>query len=198
MLAALPDNGPAPALSLVTLLAPFAAGAVGGWRSLHGAPVPVNEAAPLWGFICGIGTGVVWGGLSALARGPLGADRLAEIGSSPWQVGVVVALEVGVSAAIAAWVNWRQLRDTFDGVKTARPASTPARKGEEDRKPRLARCGCPARSGATYGGGSGTTTQTSCTASPTRPTPASTGKRIRLGPAALKSSAPTAGRGSAH
>lgn len=135
MLAALPDNGPAPALSLVTLLAPFAAGAVGGWRSLHGAPVPVNEAAPLWGFICGIGTGVVWGGLSVLARGPLGADRLAEIGSSPWQVGVVVALEVGVSAAIAAWVvNWRQLRDTFDGVETARPASTPARKGEEDRE----------------------------------------------------------------
>ena len=135
MLAALPDNGPAPALSLVTLLAPFAAGAVGGWRSLHGAPVPVNEAAPLWGFICGIGTGVGWGGLSALARGPLGADRVAESGSSPWQVGVVVALEVGVSAAIAAWVvNWRQLRDTFDGVETARPASTPARKGEEDRE----------------------------------------------------------------
>ncbi|UOE22083.1 hypothetical protein NI17_015795 [Thermobifida halotolerans] len=111
MLAALPDNGPAPALSLLTLAAPFLAGAVGGARTLRGAPVPVNEAAPLWGFACGVVTGALWAGLASLAGGPLGADRLVDIGPSPWQVGVITALEVGVSAAIAAWVvNWRHLR----------------------------------------------------------------------------------------
>ncbi|WP_083948415.1 cell division protein PerM [Thermobifida cellulosilytica] len=131
MLAALPDSGPAPVLSLVTLAAPFLAGALGGRRTLRGAPVPVNEAAPLWGFVCGAVTGALWAGLAALAGGPLGADRLAEIGASPWQVGMVTALEVGVSAAIAAWVvNWRYLRQTA-GAEPAdrRGAASPPRGG---------------------------------------------------------------------
>ncbi|WP_285761263.1 cell division protein PerM [Nocardiopsis ansamitocini] len=111
MLAALPESGPAPVLSLVALAAPLVAGGVGGALTLRSAPTVVSEAAPLWGFVCGLTTGIVWAGLAVLAGGPLGAQRLAEVGPSPWHVGLVTALEVGVAAAITAWVaNWLYFR----------------------------------------------------------------------------------------
>lgn len=118
MLAALPQSGPAPVLSLLSLAAPFVAGGVGGALTLRSAPTVVSEAAPLWGFVCGLATGALWTGLAALAGGPLGAQRLAVVGPSPWQVGLVTALEVGVAAAITAWVaNWLYFR---------RPPAAPA------------------------------------------------------------------------
>ncbi|GAA1112157.1 DUF6350 family protein [Nocardiopsis composta] len=113
MLAALPDNGPAPLPALAALAAPFAAGAVGGVLTQRSAPTVVSEAAPLWGFVCGVATGLVCAALSLLAGGPIGAHRLADVGPSAWQVGLITALEVGVSAAIAAWLaNWRHFRRT--------------------------------------------------------------------------------------
>ncbi|QVQ51120.1 hypothetical protein J4H86_20140 [Spiractinospora alimapuensis] len=111
MLAAIPANGPAPLLSLAALLAPFVAGGVAGWQMMRARPTPVSEAAPLWGFVCGVCTGVVWGALAVAAGGPLGAERLASVGPSGWQVGAVVALEVGLAAAIAGWfANWLHFR----------------------------------------------------------------------------------------
>ncbi|HXA60052.1 MAG TPA: DUF6350 family protein [Streptosporangiaceae bacterium] len=111
LLAALPEPGPAPALSLFALAAPFVAGAVGGTLTIRAMPSPVYEAAPLWGFVGGALTGIVTTGLTALAGGPLGGGRMATMGPSPWQVGLMAALEVGISAAIAAWVaNWLVLR----------------------------------------------------------------------------------------
>ncbi|WP_157745703.1 cell division protein PerM [Nocardiopsis gilva] len=111
LLAALPDNGPAPVISLVALAAPFVAGGVGGVLTQRSAPTLVGEAAPMWGFVCGVGTGAVLAVLSLIAGGSLGADRLAEVGPSAWQVGLITALEVGVAAAITAWVaNWAYLR----------------------------------------------------------------------------------------
>ncbi|WP_179646920.1 cell division protein PerM [Spinactinospora alkalitolerans] len=122
MLAALPDSGPAPVVSLVALAAPFIAGGVGGALTLRSAPTVVSEAAPLWGFVCGVCTGALCAGLSVLAGGPVGAQRLAEVGPFAWQVGLVVALEVGVSAAIAAWAaNWMYFR---------RPPAIPAERAE--------------------------------------------------------------------
>ncbi|MFC3996998.1 DUF6350 family protein [Nocardiopsis sediminis] len=113
MLAALPENGPAPALSIIALAAPFVAGGVAGVLTQRSAPTVVSEAAPLWGFVCGVTTGLVCAALSILAGGPLGADRLATVGPSAWQVGLITALEVGVTAAISAWVaNWRHFRAT--------------------------------------------------------------------------------------
>lgn len=153
MLAALPDNGPAPVLSLAALAAPFLAGAVGGWRTLRDAPVPVNEAAPLWGFACGVGTGALWAGLAALAGGPLGANRLAEVGPSPWQVGVVTALEVGVSAAVAAWVvNWRHLRDAAAGDGAGREGVRQRRDDEAPRPGPRRPVRRPRLSGSRWGG----------------------------------------------
>ena len=111
MLAALPEPGPAPLVSLVALAAPFLAGAVGGTLTVRALPSPAHEAAPLWGFLSGALTGVAAALLSALSGGPLGGGRMATVGPSPWQVGLLAALEVGISAAIAAWLaNWLAMR----------------------------------------------------------------------------------------
>jgi hypothetical protein len=111
-LAALPEPGPAPAVSLLALATPFIAGIVGGALTVRIMPSPVYEAAPLWGFVSGALTACVAAVLAALAGGPLGGQRLATMGPSAWQIGFMAALEVGVSAAIAAWaMNWSLFRD---------------------------------------------------------------------------------------
>jgi hypothetical protein len=114
MLAALPAGGTAgqpgggPAwVSLGVLAVPYLAGAFGGLLIVRVGPTPRLEAAPLWGFACGGATGLIIGVLAAFAGGPLGGGRLAAIGPSGWQVGLVTALEVGVAAAISAGIaNW--------------------------------------------------------------------------------------------
>lgn len=130
-LAALPQPGPAPAISLLALAAPFVAGAVGGVLTIRSLPSPVSEGAPLWGFVSGALTGAVAALLSALSGGPLGGGRMATVGPSAWQVGLLAALEVGISAAIAAWVaNWMVLR---------RPArATPKKRASRKRASRQA------------------------------------------------------------
>jgi Family of unknown function (DUF6350) len=114
MLASLPQglgSGVPPWLSVAVLALPFLAGALGGLLLARAAPTPVLEAAPLWGFACGALTGCVLGVLAAFAGGSLGGGRLAAVGPSPWQVGAVAALEVGVAAAVTAGVaNWQRFR----------------------------------------------------------------------------------------
>ncbi|WP_452442381.1 cell division protein PerM [Nocardiopsis flavescens] len=131
MLAALPENGAAPVVSLAALAVPFVAGAVGGVLTQRSAPDVVSEAAPLWGFVCGVTTGLLCAALGELAGGALGGDRLSDVGPSAWQVGLVAALEVGVAAAVAAWAaNWWYTRDspaaaTPDTAPGAAPAPGP-------------------------------------------------------------------------
>jgi len=114
MLAALPSgmhSGVPPVLSVAVLVVPYLAGAFGGLLMTRAAPVLALEAAPLWGFACGVLAGCVLGVLASVAGGPLGDGRLAAVGPSGWQVGVVAALEVGVAAAVTAGVvNWWRLR----------------------------------------------------------------------------------------
>ncbi|WP_344834184.1 cell division protein PerM [Actinocorallia longicatena] len=120
-LAALPQPGPAPLLSLLALLAPFAAGAVGGTLVVRAMPSTVPEAAPLWGFVSGVATGGVMFVLAALSGGPLGGGRMATMGPSPWQIGLLTALEVGLAAACAAWIaNWWLLRDRPESERAER------------------------------------------------------------------------------
>ncbi len=110
-LAALPEPGPAPAVSLLALAAPFVAGGVGGVLTVRSLPTSTSEGAPLWGFVSGALTGAVLALLAALSGGPLGGGRMETVGPSFWQVGLMAALEVGISAAIAAWLaNWIVLR----------------------------------------------------------------------------------------
>jgi hypothetical protein len=122
MLAALPPgvhSGVPPLLSVGVLVVPYLAGAFGGLLTVRAAPVLALETAPLWGFGCGILAGCVIAVLAAVAGGPLGDGRLAAVGPSGWQVGVVASLEVGVAAAVTAgFANWLRLRTS------ARPAGT--------------------------------------------------------------------------
>ncbi|MGE5131341.1 MAG: DUF6350 family protein [Gemmatimonadota bacterium] len=114
MLAALPSGahtGVPAWVSAAVLLVPYLAGVFGGVLTVRAAPVPAVELAPLWGFACGALSGVVTGALAAFSGGPLGSDRLAAVGPSGWQAGLVATLEVGVAAAVGAGiVNWLRLR----------------------------------------------------------------------------------------
>ncbi|GAA0261514.1 hypothetical protein GCM10009527_066940 [Actinomadura nitritigenes] len=145
-LAALPQAGPAPAVSLLALAAPFVAGAVGGVLTIRTMPSATSEGAPLWGFVSGTLTGGVVAVLAALSGGPLGGGRMATVGPSAWQVGLLAALEVGISAALAAWAaNWRLMRRPEEDEAPARPrkrkkrkARRPAAKPSQARLPEAA------------------------------------------------------------
>jgi Family of unknown function (DUF6350) len=114
MLAAMPSGAHASLpgwVSVGMLVVPYLAGAFGGVLLVRAAPSPAAEIAPLWGFACGAATGAVTGVLAAFSGGPLGSGRLAVVGPSGWQAGLVATLEVGVAAAVAAGVaNWLRLR----------------------------------------------------------------------------------------
>jgi len=116
MLAALPSglhSGVPPVLSVAVLAVPYLAGAFGGLLMTRAAPALALETAPVWGFACGAAAGCVLGVFAAVAGGPLGDGRLAAVGPSGWQVGVVAALQVGVAAAVTAGIaNWLRLRGT--------------------------------------------------------------------------------------
>ncbi|WP_067172338.1 cell division protein PerM [Microtetraspora niveoalba] len=107
LLGALPESGVPPTWVMGVIALPFLAGAVAGVVVARVAPTPTIEAAPLWGFGCGLTSGAAAGLLAALSGGPLGGARLSAVGPSPWEVALSVALEVGVAAGISAGItNW--------------------------------------------------------------------------------------------
>jgi hypothetical protein len=105
LLAALPAGAHASLpgwASAVVLAVPYLAGAFGGVLVVRAAVVPAIEVAPLWGFLSGLAAGCVTGLLAVFSGGPLGSGRLAAVGPSSWQSGLVAVLEVGVAAAVTA------------------------------------------------------------------------------------------------
>ncbi|MDR8408671.1 DUF6350 family protein [Nonomuraea sp. 3-1Str] len=105
LLGALPDSGTVPAWMMAVVALPFAAGALAGVVVARISPSPSYEAAPLWGFLTGVTTGLVSALLATLSGGPIGGGRLAAVGPSPWEVALSVALEVGVAAGISAGIT---------------------------------------------------------------------------------------------
>ncbi len=100
-------------LEPVVLALPYLAGGLGGLLLVRAAPALGLDIAPMLGLVCGAASGCVLGLLAAMSGGPLGDGRLAAVGPSPWQVGVVSALELGISMAVAAGVlNYLALRRT--------------------------------------------------------------------------------------
>jgi hypothetical protein len=130
MLAALPSGarpgGPA-WVPVLVLAMPYLAGMFAGIVTVRIAPTPVLEAAPLWGFAAGASAGALAGVAAAFAGGPLGNGRLAVVGPSGFQVGLVAILEIGVTAALtAAAANWLILRPSGNrGDKTPRLRAHP-------------------------------------------------------------------------
>jgi len=126
MLAALPSGarsgGPA-WLPVLVLAVPYLAGVFSGIVTIRIAPTPTMEAAPLWGFMTGLAAGGLAGLAAAFSGGPLGDGRLAAVGPSGWQVGLVAILAIGVTAALAAAAtNWLILRRATRKAKD-QPAS---------------------------------------------------------------------------
>lgn len=109
LLGALPSPGSAPAYSWPALIAPLAAGAVGGVLLIRRLPTLRLEDAAGWGFASGAIGGLALAVFAAVTSGPVGPGRLAAVGPSPWQVGLAAALEMGVAAAVAAAVSHRRI-----------------------------------------------------------------------------------------
>jgi hypothetical protein len=108
-------------LGPAVLVLPYLAGGFGGVLLVRAAPGLALDAAPLWGLAVGGLAGAVLGLLAALSGGPLGDGRLAAVGPSAWQVATVAALEIGISAAIAAGVAaYLRLRRAGE-LTTSRP-----------------------------------------------------------------------------
>jgi hypothetical protein len=100
LLAALP-SGEAPGLAALALLVPVAGGVAAGvlvGRRLSCAPGRAAAEAA----VVGPAAGLVMAALAYLSGGPLGGGRLADVGPSPWQLGLAVLLEVGIPAAATA------------------------------------------------------------------------------------------------
>ena len=113
--------GPVPSFPLLAALP----GPVPVWVGLLGAVVVVAAGAlagclvvrrldsPSWSVACreAAFVGPCAGAVAALAGwlsgGPVGGARLTDVGPSPWQLGLAVALEVAVGAAAAAAVSCR-------------------------------------------------------------------------------------------
>jgi hypothetical protein len=116
MLAALPPglHAAMPGWIGPTVLAmPYLAGVLAGVLLVRAASALSLDTAPLLGLACGAVSGILLGLLAAVSGGPLGDGRLAAVGPSAWQVGVVSALEIGVGAAVTAGLaNYRALRMT--------------------------------------------------------------------------------------
>jgi Family of unknown function (DUF6350) len=129
MLAALPLGAHAslpPWVAPVVMSVPYLAGVLGGLLLVRAAPVLGLDAAPLWGLACGGVCGVLLGLLAAASGGPLGDGRLAAVGPSAWQVGLVSALEIGIAAAAAAGVaNYLRLRRAGAVARLSWPGRTP-------------------------------------------------------------------------
>jgi len=127
-----------------TILAlPYLAGCVGGVLLIRAAPAATLDAAPAWGLVCGVVSGGLLALLAAASGGPLGDGRLAAVGPSPWQIGIVGALEIGVAAAVTAGVaNLVKMRRIGAASIQARPARKPSARARVT----------PPGAGATLGG----------------------------------------------
>lgn len=119
LLAALPPGAHAALpgwLEPVVLALPYIAGAVGGLllvRAVAHLPGPLLalDVAPLAGLVSGVAAGLIVAIAAAFSGGPLGDGRLADVGPSPWQAGLVSALETGIAAAVTAGaLNYVALR----------------------------------------------------------------------------------------
>jgi Family of unknown function (DUF6350) len=119
VLAALPDTGPAPGVSLVALAIPPLAGVVVGWFAAR-RPAPGSDdrgTAPGYtpaagrtageAFAAGALSGAGLGLLVALSSGSIGAGRMADVGPDAVRVALAAAVEVGAVAALVAYEGCR-------------------------------------------------------------------------------------------
>ncbi len=107
LLAALPADGPTPGWAMGLLAVPVVVGAVGAVLAQRSYAVTAYDSAALRGFGCGFGAALVTTVAVALAGGPMGTGRMADIGASSGEVFVaaVMAMSLGglVAGVVTAW-----------------------------------------------------------------------------------------------
>ncbi|MGZ4597708.1 MAG: cell division protein PerM, partial [Actinomycetes bacterium] len=115
LLAALPGDGSPGPTALMALLVPVVAGVVAGRLvDRRDAALPESELGT-WRRLAGLAAaagglaGLAVAALCALTSGPGGPGRLAEVGPSPWWVGLAAAGEVGLVAAATLLLRHRGL-----------------------------------------------------------------------------------------
>jgi hypothetical protein len=102
VLAALPGGDVPLWLGIGVLAVPLVAGVIAGLLVGRRAPGSSALNASAEALLVGPCVGAALALLAYLSGGPLGGGRLADVGPSPWQVGLAVALEVGLTAAVTA------------------------------------------------------------------------------------------------
>lgn len=112
LLAALP--GPVPAwVGVLTVLVPVAGGALAGVLVQRGIAATSRLTAAWEAALVGPAAGLLAALAAWASGGPAGGGRLADVGPSPWQLGLAVCLEVGAGAAGAAaltcWATARRI-----------------------------------------------------------------------------------------
>ena len=120
LLAALPAVGPTPSWAMGVLAIPVLAAVVGAVRSQRAYAVTAYDSAALRGFGGGFVAALATTVLVALAGGPMGTGRLADIGASTGEVLVAAVASMSLAGLLAGVVT------AFLQRRSARRAPTPA------------------------------------------------------------------------
>jgi hypothetical protein len=112
LLAALPDAGPTPGWAVGLLAIPVIAGAAGAALAQRWYGVTAYDSSALRGFGTGFAAALLTTLAVALAGGPMGTGRMADIGAPVWEVLVaaVMAMSLGGLLAGLATAWWQRRR----------------------------------------------------------------------------------------
>lgn len=111
LLAALPGAGTPPGWLVGALGVPVLAAAVGAAMAQRRRPTTAWDAGLLRGFGSGLGAAVLVVALVAVAGGPMGTGRMADIGAPLWDVAISALAALGAGGILGgAVMTWWQRR----------------------------------------------------------------------------------------
>lgn len=111
LLSALPKAGPTPAWTVGFMAVPVVVAMVGAVLAQRAYRVPAYDSAALRGFACGFGGALLTTVAIALAGGPMGTGRMADIGAPLGQVLVSAVATMSLAGLVAGVVTaWWQRR----------------------------------------------------------------------------------------
>jgi hypothetical protein len=127
LLAALPAEGPTPGWLGAALVVPALAAACGAAQALRRQPPIPHDLAAIRGAAAGFAAGVLVTLLVAVAGGPLGTGRMADIGAPTGEVLVFATGLMGAGGMLGAFVQnwWRRRRGEPVAVPEAASARLP-------------------------------------------------------------------------
>jgi hypothetical protein len=112
LLAALPHNGVPPWYAGSLMAVPVFAGVVAGVLLVRRMNPASRFHAAGWGALVAVPVALGAFILTALSGGPAGPGRLQTVGASPWSSAAAAAVDIGIPAALTAWIFtwWRHRR----------------------------------------------------------------------------------------